>query len=254
MNNSLNLMISAFVFRAFSKDIFPISDIHHYEESDKQLTIYCQFLGLYGVDSPLPDYMNQSCLYDTQDANVLKQFYDLFNHRMYVLYFLAQSAFSVLRYEPQFSHLLRSMTGNLVDSSELGLSYCIGQGNYNGLQAMIHSYLASRPVNIQLFVLSWEAIPRTTINQLILGDTALLGQRVLTDSCRIIIEIGPISISDAIYLREKKVLSQLKKQIDDYLQRELTCSLQLNIDRQSSCTTMQYLGLNTNLLASSKVS
>lgn len=103
---------------------FPASDSLQVEKHLDQITIIVNFLGLYGVDSPLPQYFNYEAL--KEDAASLRSFLDIFNHRFYVLYLLAQyDPESLTKFQSSCDFLKNKYNNNkqsLLDTLEKALS------------------------------------------------------------------------------------------------------------------------------------
>lgn len=77
-------------FRGVGSMGFPASDVARIsvDDSGSEATRYVvetACLGLYGPDSPLPDYINELIAAHDRDAGALREFLDLFHHRLMVL-------------------------------------------------------------------------------------------------------------------------------------------------------------------------
>ena len=83
-------------FRATDNLGFPVADIARITRETppqpeagrtpgERYVIETACLGLYGPDSPLPDYVNEQVVALDRDTGVLRDFLDLFNHRLVVL-------------------------------------------------------------------------------------------------------------------------------------------------------------------------
>jgi len=65
----------------------PTSDIESIENDGIQTRLMLNFMGLYGVSSPLPDSLIQGIHLDLESMRPWRGLLDLFNHRIYQLYF-----------------------------------------------------------------------------------------------------------------------------------------------------------------------
>lgn len=80
-------------FRPYEQYVFPSRDIRSFEEKDGIMTFVLTFMGLYGIDSPLPRCYHEQVA--TQQnvhgpGNVpFQNFLDMFNTRLYWLYYQA---------------------------------------------------------------------------------------------------------------------------------------------------------------------
>src|SRR5690349_3267682 len=61
---------------------FPASSILISEENN-QREIKLYFMGLYGVDSPLPHYFLEACLREDEESQVLRKIIGITNQRLY---------------------------------------------------------------------------------------------------------------------------------------------------------------------------
>lgn len=71
---------------------FPPADVARVEKKERDgqslFEITANFLGLYGVSSPLPTFYTEDLLEEvSNDKSVSREFVDIFNHRLYALFF-----------------------------------------------------------------------------------------------------------------------------------------------------------------------
>lgn len=191
----------AFKIKPKASLAFPVRDVDRIEEDDEEMTLYCQFMGLYGVDSPLPMYFNQICLSDEPVSHALRDFLDLFNHRNYVLYFLAwrgfQPEFATEAGDRGYLDFVGAMSGRLLDDDSLALANAMTELNSTSLYHLMDHLMPACPVQIVESIPQWLRIdhpkPLGEEQAFVLGDTSLIGQRMLDTSRSIRMDIGPLT-------------------------------------------------------------
>lgn len=219
---------------------FPAADI-------KQLTIdeqdrFCfelGFLGLYGVDSPLPLYLNQAAV--AEHAPVLRGLLDMLSHHCYQLLYLAwQRSHVFINADRQlgFAKLpLRSLTQQVLpDEVNVAHTYIGGffkraRSSY-GLQIMLMHYLKTSAVTVKTNQPRWLTLPqRLALGVNIkLADNSLLGERCLDASGRLDIVIGPLNLPCArALLSNQGQQQQLKQLVKRYLGSAIEFSIQITI-------------------------
>ena len=171
-------------------------------------------LGLYGPDSPLPSYINERIVARDRDATALRDFLDLFNHRLLSL---------LCRIARRYRHI-RIFDGLATDEISLLCRALIGESEPHALppngaecahrlrnatrlgrfsmsaptlEAIVSDRLGGIGVRVEEFVRRTVFIRNEQRNRLgergnILGDTSLLGDRVASRSCRIRLRLGPL--------------------------------------------------------------
>ncbi len=206
---------------------FPARDVDTIQEESTTISLVCQFMGLYGVDSPLPFYLNQACLGEEPSNQVMRDFLDIFNHRNYVLYFLAWRAFypetALDSGDRSYIDFVRAMSGHLVNDHCLSLANAMGKPNAASLYTLLNYFLPDIPVCIHESCETWvriDNLPRLgTSDTYRLGDSSLLGERMLDASRLIKIDIGPVSWQQSKQLMPgeplaKKLWSMLRANVE----------------------------------------
>ncbi len=185
-------------FQSSQKRTFPATDVSRINKRSNKndgesaqrpdtVKMVLTFMGLYGVDSPLPDYFSEmiATLNDddeetddgTEDGiQALRHFLDIFNHRIYSLYYRSWKKYRYyLKFkadvEDDFSQYMLSLLGlgtpalqDLVgvDVSRL-ISYAglLGQRKRcaAGLQEMLSDYFDGMDVKIVEFMPRWVPVP-----------------------------------------------------------------------------------------------
>ncbi len=210
---------------------FPISDMQAIKYSNKeQLELYINFMGLYGVDSPLPQYWYERRL--NADLTLpLNEFINIFQHRIYILLYLAWKKFQPIlhreNHNPGYLYYLTSFSGGLLhfDKHDKEYAYAglLGQRIHNAetLRIIITHCLDGIPVNIKQHVPEWLDIKDVTNltpgrkMEYRLNESALLGNKILDGSSTIIITLGPVLFAKAITLlinqnEKNKLLHMIK--------------------------------------------
>ena len=163
-----------------SKISFPVGDIYScsLDENDK-LCVELTFMGLNGVASPLPHYFLDIIQQEDSEQNCLADFLNIFNQHFYWLLYLVWQKYHPYVDAQKYKTYTRSLGARIHNSI--------------GLQGLISDYC---PVVIKQFIPSWINLEQSSIlggEQIILGDNAVLGERAVTRSHKIIIKIGPIT-------------------------------------------------------------
>jgi type VI secretion system protein ImpH len=225
---------------------FPVGDISHKRiNEDGSCEIVLGFMGLYGVDSPLPHYWLEQILRNSESAKSLHSFFDIFNQRIYLLLYFAWKKCQpvVLLEQGDLGYLdyLRAISGNALcdtDTLEFAFVGILGQRVHNActLKGMLKDYLQDVTVNILQFVPCWVRVDATGYfgcnksSDLRLGDNVLLGERVYVATDKITIILGPVVSDYAEKLLEDTLgLEKLHRLIDKYLGPDYHYTLQLKV-------------------------
>ncbi len=212
---------------------FPAADIRQAHDFVLRLA----FMGLYGVDSPLPHYFLHEAVRQEDSALCLQAFLDIFNHRLYTLFYLAwkksQPVISLEQHKNDYLRHLMALSGNaltLDDQHAFALAGLFGNKTPNALalQGMIQHFLFGLPVKINQFIPRWLKISSLSIlgNSMALGIDTLMGEQVVDLSSQIRIDIGPMDFADVLTLLpgEPKACA-LQNLIERYLDISVRFSL-----------------------------
>lgn len=193
-------------FRPASETSFPAADIRRCRYDDQgRLDIQLNFLGFYGVDAAMPHYFSDLAMQDDDGGRALRAFLDIFNHRLYALYYQAWK-----KYRPTFHldepsnpylRMVSAIAGWSVDEQQgNGLSYAglLGRRvrNAQALEGLLNDYLTSIPVRVKQFQARWVSVKNDVplgCDELRLGDNLLLGDEVLDISSKIDVMVGPMA-------------------------------------------------------------
>lgn len=220
---------------------FPARDIDAIVENQEQIRVNCLFMGLYGVDSPLPGYLNALCLRDNEQGEALRDFLDLLNHRNYVLFFLAWKAFqpdcmSDSNQADYFS-LISNVSGQFQGEANESPANQLIQGNPFGLEPLIQYFVPHCAYKIHTFIPGWASLTEVnSLGQIVLGDNGLLGERIYQYAHGIRIELGPMLWEQAVELLPQGRSGQgfvrgLRSRLDPFI--DLT--LQIRIINPGNC-------------------
>ena len=184
-------------------------------EPPSRYVIEATCLGLYGPDSPLPAYVNERIVARDRDTTALRDFLDLFNHRILTL---------LCRIGRRYRHI-RVFDGDATDEISLLCGALIGEPDpetrpsnnearahrlrnaarlglfavsARTLEAIVSDRFGGVDVRIEEFVRRTVFICDEQRNRLgtrgnVLGESALLGDRVASRTSRIRLWLGPFS-------------------------------------------------------------
>lgn len=201
-------------FRPHEGLAFPSSDVRSVAGAPgDHAKLALTFMGLYGVASPLPAAHYEHTALDTAEAQVHRDFLDLFNHRLYALFYRAWK-----KYRPSF-HFERSGenpyartflclaglgTDGAAESTGIpALRLAAASGflgtrtrNAAGLRALLTSFLGAIPVRIVENLPCWVRLPdRPPLGRgARLGFDVLVGQKVYDESGTFRILLGVLSL------------------------------------------------------------
>ena len=212
-------------FRAARHMGFPPADIARisleetpgdgFGERTTRYVIEATCLGLYGPDSPLPAYINERIVARDRDSTALRDFLDLFNHRLLTL---------LCRIGRRYRHI-RVFDGDATDEISLLCGALIGEpdpgtrpsnnearafrlrnaarlgrfaASARSLEAVVSDRFGALEVRIEEFVRRTVFIREEQRNRLgvhgnVLGASALLGDRVASRTSGIRLWLGPFS-------------------------------------------------------------
>jgi len=249
-------------FRPSEMYVYPPKDIRAFEFKDGVMTFVLNFMGLYGINSPLPRcYHEQVALQQSSHGAgevPLQNFFDIFNNRFYWLYYLAWKKY---RYYLQLDEEAENRT------TERAFAF-IGRGpetakeqvliprfnllqfsgilsnrhrNKAGLSIMLHEFFPRYKIRIQEFVPHWiklAAVPslggKNGNSASRLGVNAVAGNSVLDYTSRICVEIGPMPFVDYLdFVPHAKQALLLRELLDLYLHDGLEYDVKIIIESES---------------------
>jgi len=207
--------------------LFPTSDVHSirapdHPEHDERFQMVVNFMGLYGPSGVLPMHYTELLLERRQARDhALRDFMDIFNHRLISLFFRAHEKYryasgrnvenrdtvsssigAFLGDEPGFQ---RSVEGEPTRSELLRYAGLFSQRPRSvvALEAVLGDYFDSRPIAVRQFVNRWVSIDRDdqgrvggTRGSNQLGRTLIIGARVFDRQGKFRVRVGPLGFED----------------------------------------------------------
>lgn len=206
---------------------FPPGDIHDLTplEGDDEpgarprWRVEVNFMGLYGPSSPMPTHFSEDFMWAGSDADAARDFVDLFHHRILSFVFRAWLKY---RHDEQFDAkglddfsrralcLLGLGTAGMEKGAKLPLAPLLRRAGLladrhrsaAGLEQYLRAHLDLATLRIHPCVESTAHVPRSQLCRLgrpsaRLGDTAVLGERMVDLSGTFRIEIGPTDVPSA---------------------------------------------------------
>ena len=209
-------------FRAVRYMGFPAADIARisFEEApaaapgqpSARYVIEATCLGLYGPDSPLPAYVNERIVARDRDATALRDFLDLFNHRILTLLCRIARRYRHIRiFDGAATDEISLLAGALIGEPDPGArpphggtrSHRLRNGTRLGLfsmsartlEAIVSDRFGGIEVRVEEFVRRTVFIREEQRNLLgergnVLGRTALLGDRMSSRTSKIRVWLG----------------------------------------------------------------
>jgi len=210
-------------FRPHGGVVFPASDVREVTFDEGMARVTVTFMGLYGVDAPLPGYFYNGIAAETEDSDVLRDFLDIFNHRLFAYFYRAWK-----KYRPGLhgsrtdrdAHVRTFLSLAGVGTPEalpdfdvpvLRLAAFAGRlgdraRNADGLRALMAGLLGGVPVEVRENLPRWVPIPAPTrigrgggrsgrgaAAPAVLGSNTILGRRLFDVSGKFRIVLGPMS-------------------------------------------------------------
>lgn len=219
---------------------FPNAEVTYFAKIENKIFLQLSFMGLYGVDSPLPHYFHRYTLHTDDISKRIRAFLNIFNNRIYWLFYLAWKKYHVFydlhqSNNPYLNYLIH-LSGNSLsmhDKREFSFAGLLGSKmrNVTSLKNMISEYFKDITVTIEQFVLRWLDIHETSDTLLHLGDNTMLGTKVLDRSGKINVILGPVCIRKINSpLFNKDLIKKLSMLIQRYLGPTLAFDIILKLD------------------------
>lgn len=187
---------------------FPASDIRRVGyRDDGAVEIEANFMGLYGVDAPVPLYLVDLVALADESAHTLRAFLDIFNHRLYALFYLAWKKYRAVVQLEQSDGIFRKyvsyLAGMTEDDSFIDLRYA-GSIAMHGcsaatIAATARNLLGGVQTEVRQFEACWVplaepfALTAPDGQGAALGQSIVLGGEVLDLSSKIVVEVGPVT-------------------------------------------------------------
>lgn len=241
-------------FRPHSALVFPAADVRRIEaltEPTPRARLVVTFLGLYGVDAPLPTYFYDDIAADRPGVEALRDFLDLFNHRFYAFFYRAWR-----KYRPDVGYGMpggerharrllavaglgtRGATTGTPLPDPMRMASFAGwlaphARHAEGLGKLLSSMLDGPAVRIEENVLRWVPLPtrpRMGTDGFRLGSSAVIGARVPDRTGKFRVAIGPLSFDDYLTFRPGETRAALvafcvRLYAPDYLDYDVELSI-----------------------------
>jgi type VI secretion system protein ImpH len=186
--------------------------VHRHPETDdgKVIEVLLSIMGLYGVESPLPQYLAEAIASEAPNSEALKDFLDIFNHRIYSLYYQAWKKYRhYLSFRPDGKDLItqtmlclaglglpaQQKSMRLPPMRALAYAGLLGSRFHSadGLAAMISDYLDGVPVAVRELMPQWLPVPERVAlgGRFQLGKNIVIGKKFLDLASKVRLVIGP---------------------------------------------------------------
>jgi type VI secretion system protein ImpH len=244
-------------FRPHHGLAFPAADVHSIERlggTPEHARITATFMGLYGVDSPLPGWFYEAIAYEADFAQPLRDFLDIFNHRLYSLFYRSWAKYRLFEHYSSPSGR-RELLLRALSLSGLGTSGCTDNietrpvhlaafagilsfqvRNAEGLRNLLAELLLDIPVAVLENVPRWVPLPersqlgRNGKRSIVLSVTSLIGRKVNDISGKFRVILGPLTLGQYVALlpggdRTGKVNSIVRLYVRDALDYDVQLRL-----------------------------
>ena len=181
---------------------FPASDVRGVSRLPGQrYEVVSRFMGLYGVDSPLPQYFIDDVTAQDDSGKQLQAFLDIFNQRLYSSLHEAwkkQNPFTQLDEQGLYYRLTSAMTGQYWDGKKDAMAFggsFIGSGrNVESLEAILQEALSLDELEIDSDIISWVQVEDgLQLNgEQALGLDICLGDAIPVIGRKIDVKVGPV--------------------------------------------------------------
>lgn len=240
---------------------FPPGDIHKIERDVNPRTkraywrITQNIMGLYGTNSPLPSYFAEMIAQAYQDQDPLRDFLDIFNHRLLSLFYRAWKKHD-LSQSGDLGHVsgmvgsLCAMIGKQPDTSDRDwkvapqrlLRYAgllsSGRRPAGGLEAMVSDYFGIEQVRVEQFLRRKVRLAKNDLSRIgdsgannQLGGTLVLGEHVYDVGGQFKLCLGPMDVKSFLALQPgRPSYLELVFLVKLYTRQQLDFVLELILD------------------------
>ncbi|KAF7769668.1 type VI secretion system protein ImpH [Pseudoalteromonas citrea] len=249
-------------FKSFKELGFPATDVRAcYLDPDGSGTIVLEsaFLGLYGVDAPMPHYVLEQAANDEEVGQCTRVFLDMFNHVLYCQIYqawkksqLTMSGIGSNQFDDIMNAVLAKQSQGRVQTGIASLK----QTSAAGLTQLLKAELAISCIEIDDTRATWHTIlqPSKIGDPMgsVLGDNMVLGKQALATGTVLFIELGPMSAKSAQPFYPNEHQGQLlARLLQSQLPHDLTWQVMITTIEQpiQGCILgqPQYLGKSTCL-------
>ncbi|MEP0548462.1 MAG: type VI secretion system baseplate subunit TssG [Rhodothermales bacterium] len=204
-------------FRPYAATVFPSSDVRSVTLGEDGADVMVTFMGLYGVASPLPVYLYEDLATEAEDTFPLRDFLDIFNHRLYSYFYRAWK-----KYRPggsaagtrsggtdRFLAIAGLGTPGALAGAPVSVARLAGFAgllnrrvrNAEGLHTLLSAFTEGLPVEVvqnvprRVRVADRPALGRGA-TAATLGGSALVGATVYDVGGKFRVALGPMGIQD----------------------------------------------------------
>ncbi len=246
--------------QAFPSLAFPRNEVEGVRSPDSEdagiggkYTITAAFMGLYGSSSPLPTAYSEFIVrnddqYEDEDRERLQDFLDIYNHRLFSLFYRCQSKYRYhLLYElggvDRFSGFMYSLIGRgtlgMPDDRPIpAISMVRYAGllthqpkSMDGVRAIVADYFAGIAVSVAPCIGRWLHVEdRNSVGMeyCALGEDTIVGGRVFDRTGKFRVSLGPVGLADfKRLLPDGNAIGELKELVRLYLLDELDFDVEI---------------------------
>lgn len=245
-------------FRPDTALVFPATDVKGVEGLDERNQIArmtLTFMGLYGIGSPLPVYFYDELAVEDRDTFPLRDFLDIFNHRLYSYFYRAWK-----KYRPEAQHRggvekehekrflavaglgtprsdLMTQLPNPMRLAAYAAWFSPQVRHADGLRCLISGLMPGIPVQVEENIPRWVPIPErpkmgagSSIG-MTLGSSATVGARIFDMSGQFRVVLGPITFYDyKAFLPGADKANLLDELVRSYAPDYLAYDVELHLD------------------------
>ena len=210
--NPLDAKVS---FRPAKEISFPAADIRRVRQTDTgKLSVELNFMGLYGVDAAVPQYIITTALHEDEAGEVTKAFLDIFNHRFYVLLYQVWKKYhpsiSLENKTSKYYRYINALAGSdapILALESMGFAGLSGQQSRSAtaLNGLLRE-MVGVPVKIDQHIPCWKTVSsKISVGgsgeaAMALGDNMVLGNQILDVEGKVNIKLGPLTVERAFTL------------------------------------------------------
>jgi type VI secretion system protein ImpH len=203
--------------RPSSDLVFPPTDLKRVDRAPDdrgEVHVVATFLGLYGIDSPLPYHFYDHLAEEEQEGAAHRDFLDIFNHRLYAFFYCAWKKYRPAlhyrggghdRHARRFVSLAGLGTPHATDDVEVRPMRLAAQAgvlaayvrNAAGLERLLEAFFDEMAVEVVENVPRWVPVPSRSglgDGDFRLGEQATVGEEVYDRSGKFRLRLGPMPL------------------------------------------------------------
>lgn len=202
--------------------VFPATDVKRVRRRGEQgpIQVFVTFLGLYGIDAPLPYSFYEHLAQETGETVPHRDFLDIFNHRLYAFFYRAWKKYRPElhyrgggrdRHSRRFVSLAGLGTPHALDDTSLSPMRLAAQAgvlgpqarNAAGLETLVEAFFDGVEVEVRENVPRWVTIPSRSglgAGDFQLGKQATIGEKIYDRSGKFRLRLGPMGVDQYLAL------------------------------------------------------